>query len=171
MNKKQKTFLINQQIKAQQVRVITDSGEMLGVMPTSQALSKSDELGLDLIEVSPNVNPPVCKIGNFGKMRYEMQKKAADAKKKQKVVDLKEIKMSFNIGKGDFDTKVSKINKFIESGDKVKVTIRMRGREITHIDLAKAMMNDVIETVQGCAKTESDPRLEGMQLAVIFVKN
>lgn len=171
MNKKQKTFSVNEQIKAQEVRVITDSGEMLGVIPLSKALAKAEEAGLDLIEVSPNVNPPVCKIGNFGKMRYEMQKKAADAKKKQKVVDLKEVKMSFNIGKGDFNTKVSKITKFIESGDKVKVTIRMRGREITHIDLAKSMMEDVIKMVEDIAKPEAQPRLEGMQLAVIFAKN
>ena len=171
MNKKQKTFLINEQIKAEQVRVITDSGEMLGVLSISEAISRAQAENLDLIEVSPNVKPPVCKIGNFGKMRYEMQKKAADAKKKQKVVDLKEIKMSFNIGKGDFNTKVAKIQKFIESGDKVKVTIRMRGREITHVDLSKKMMEEVIELVQDYAKPEANPRLEGMQLAVIFVKN
>ena len=171
MNKKEKTFLINEQIKAQQVRVITDEGEMLGVLSITQAISKAQDANLDLIEVSPHSTPPVCKIGNFGKMRYEMQKKAADAKKKQKVVDLKEIKMSFNIGRGDFITKVSKIEKFINSGDKVKVTIRMRGREITHIDLSKNMMNEVIDMVQEYAKPEGEPRLEGMQLAVIFVKN
>ncbi len=171
MNKTEKTFSINEQIKAQQVRVITDEGEMLGVLSITQAISKAQEANLDLIEVSPHSNPPVCKIGNFGKMRYEMQKKAADAKKKQKVVDLKEIKMSFNIGRGDFVTKVSKIEKFINSGDKVKVTIRMRGREITHIDLSKNMMNEVIDMVQEYAKPEGEPRLEGMQLAVIFVKN
>lgn len=170
MQNKGKKFSVNEQIRAKQVRLIDENGEMKGVVSTEEALESANRAGLDLVEVSPNVNPPVCKIANFGKMRYEMQKKAADAKKKQKVVDVKEVKMSFNIGRGDFLTKVSKIEKFINSGNKVKLSMRMRGREITHIDIAKDMINEVIDLVQEYAKPESNPKQEGMQLTVTFVK-
>ncbi len=171
MKNKGKTFAVNEEIKALEVRLIDENGEMLGVISTHKALDKAQDAGLDLIEVSPHVSPPVCKIGNFGKMRYEMQKKAADAKKRQKVVELKEVKMSFNIGRGDFMTKISKIEKFIAAGNKVKVSMRMRGREITHIDIAKDMINEVIQIVEPYAKPEASPKLEGMQLIVIFVSN
>lgn len=170
MNNKGKKFLTNERIKASQVRLIAADGNMRGVVSIEEALKEADNSNLDLIEVSPNVNPPVCKIGNFGKMMYEIQKKAADAKKKQKVVDVKEVKMSFNIGRGDFLTKVSKIEKFINSGNKVKVSIRMRGREITHIDLARNMINEVVELSQEYAKPELGPKQEGMQIVVTFVK-
>lgn len=169
-NDKGKKFKTNSDITAPQVRLINEKGEMLGVMATQKALQEAANAGLDLIEVSPNNTPPVCKIGNFGKMRYEMQKKAADAKKKQKTVDVKEVKMSFNIGKGDFDTKVKHIEKFIGQGHKVKVSIRMRGREITHLDLAKKMMQDVLELTEEYAKPELGPKLEGMQMILILVK-
>jgi translation initiation factor IF-3 len=165
-----KSFRINDQIRAQEVRVIDEKGQMLGVMSNQAALSLAQEASLDLVEVSPNNNPPVCKIANFGKMRYEMQKKAADAKKKQKVVELKEVKLSINIGKGDFDTKIKHLAKFILNGDKVRVSIRMRGREITHMDLAKKMLEDVILLTQEYAKPESNPRLEGMQMVLNLVK-
>ena len=167
---KEKEFSTNKEIKASKVRLIDQEGEMIGVISLAEAMQKAEDAGLDLIEVSPNVDPPVCKIANFGKMRYEMQKKAADAKKKQKVVDLKEIKMSFNIGRADFLTKISKIEKFINAGDKVKVSMRMRGREITHADIARKMISEVIDMVQEYAKPESSPKLEGMQLTVTFVK-
>ncbi len=165
-----KMFLINEQIKAKEVRVIDEKSQMLGVMPTQKAIETAIEAGLDLVEVSPNTNPPVCKITNFGKMRYELQKKAADAKKKQKVVETKEIKMSINIGKGDFDTKIKQICKFVENGDKVKASVRMRGREITHLDLAKEMMQSILLQTQEVAKPELNPRLEGMQMVVTLIK-
>ncbi|HLD77100.1 MAG TPA: translation initiation factor IF-3 [Rickettsiales bacterium] len=163
-------FRINDQIRAKEVRVIDDKGQMHGVISLQKALDMAFEASLDLVEVSPNNNPPVCKIANFGKMRYEMQKKAADAKKKQKVIETKEIKMSINIGKGDFDTKIKQIIKFVENGDKVKVSVRMRGREITHLDLAKKMMADILEKTQEFAKAENNPRLEGMQIVAILVQ-
>lgn len=170
MQNKGKRFSINDQIKASEVRLIDENGNMQGVISIQKALDAAQKANLDLVEVSPNVNPPVCKIANFGKMRYEMQKKAADAKKKQKVVDVKEVKMSFNIGRGDFLTKVSKIEKFVNSGHKVKLSMRMRGREITHIGIARNMISEVIQMVQDYAKPESDPKQEGMQLTVTFVK-
>ncbi len=163
-------FKINEQIKAKEVRVIDSQGQMMGVMTVAEGIKKAQEFDLDLIEVSPNANPPVCKISNFGKMKYEIQKKAADAKKKQKVVELKEIKMTINIGKGDYDTKIRHTLEFIEKGNKVKVSIKMKGREITHRDLAEKMMQDIINDASIFAKPEVNPRLEGMQMVVILIK-
>ncbi len=165
-----KAFRINDQIKAPEVRIIDHEGKMLGVLPVAEGIKIALDAGLDLIEVSPNAEPPVCKISNFGKMRYELQKKASDARKKQKVVETKEIKMSINIGKNDFDVKIKHIAKFVEQGDKVKVAVRMKGREITHLDLAKKMMADVLLQTEEFAKPESNPRLEGMQMIAILVK-
>lgn len=163
-------FRINEQIKAKEVRLIDQDGKMAGVFTVPEAIKMAEEVGLDVIEVSPNVTPPVCKISNFGKMKYELQKKASDAKKKQKVVETKEIKMSFNIGKGDYDVKIRHTQKFIEKGDKVKLSIRMKGREITHLEIAKKMMADVVIDTESFAKPEVPPRLEGMQMVVILVK-
>lgn len=165
-----KSFKINDQIKSAQVRVINYDGEMLGVMSLADGIAKAQDAGLDLVEVSPNAEPPVCKITNLGKMRYELQKKAADARKKQKVVETKEIKLSINIGKNDFDVKIKQVAKFVEHGDKVKVSIRMKGREITHLDLAKEMMKDVLLQTESFAKPEFNPKLEGMQMIVILAK-
>lgn len=165
-----KSYRINEQIRSAQVRVIDHNAEMLGVMSLEEGIKKAADAGLDLVEVSPNAEPPVCKITNFGKMRYELQKKAADARKKQKVVETKEIKMSINIGKNDFDVKMKHIAKFVEQGDKVKVSVRMKGREITHLDLAKTMMKDVLLQTEAFAKPESNPRLEGNQMIAILVK-
>ena len=163
-------FKINEQIKAKEVRVIDSHGQMIGVMTVAEGIKKAQEVDLDLIEVSPNANPPVCKISNFGKMKYEIQKKAADAKKKQKVVELKEIKMTINIGKGDYDTKIRHTKEFIEKGNKVKISIKMKGREITHRDLAEKMMQDILNDTSIFAKPEVNPRLEGMQMVVILIK-
>lgn len=165
-----KAFRINDQIKAKELRVVDHNGEMLGVISLEKALEIAADASLDLIEVSPNAEPPVCKIANFSKMRYELQKKAADAKKKQKVVETKEIKMTINIGKNDFDVKIKHIAKFIEHGDKVKVSVRMKGREITHIDLAKEMMQNILLETEAFAKPEFYPKLEGMQIIAILVK-
>ncbi len=163
-------FKINEQIKAKEVRVIDSQGQMIGVMTVAEGIKKAQEVDLDLIEVSPNASPPVCKISNFGKMKYEIQKKAADAKKKQKVVELKEIKMTINIGKGDYDTKIRHTKEFIEKGNKVKISIKMKGREITHRDLAEKMMQDIVNDTSIFAKPEVSPRLEGVQMVVILIK-
>lgn len=164
-----KLFRINDKIKASEVRLIDHDGKMLGVMPVEKAIKIAQDAGLDVVEVSPNVTPPVCKVSNFGKMRYEIQKKASDAKKKQKVVDTKEVKMSFNIGKGDYDVKIKHTKKFIEKGHKAKVSIRMKGREITHLEIAKKMMADILVDTEEFAKAEVYPRLEGMQMVVLLV--
>ncbi len=165
-----KNFRINDQIKVNEVRLINENGEMTGITPIAQAMQMAVDAGLDLVEVSPNAEPPVCKIANFGKMKYELQKKAADAKKKQKVVDTKEVKLSINIGKGDYDVKMKQVIKFIEKGDKVKLSIKMKGREMSHLELADQMMANVTEDVSSVAKFESNPRMEGRQMIGILVK-
>jgi len=163
-------FRINHQIKAKEVRVIDSKGNMIGVMSVIDGIKKAEEESLDLIEVSPNSSPPVCKISNFGKMKYEIQKKASDAKKKQKVVEVKEVKMTINIGKGDYDTKIRHTKEFIEKNNKVKISIKMKGREITHRDLAEKMMQNILEETSIFAKPELHPRLEGSQIVVILIK-
>jgi translation initiation factor IF-3 len=163
-------FKINEQIKAKEIRLIDHEGAMIGVTSVSDGIKRAQEVGLDLIEVSPNANPPVCKISNFGKMKYEMQKKAADAKKRQKVVELKEIKMSINIGKSDYETKIRHCEDFIKKGQKVKIGIRMKGREITHRDIAERIMANILQDTESLAKPELKPRLEGMQMVVILIK-
>jgi translation initiation factor IF-3 len=163
-------FKINDQIKAKEIRLIDHEGNMFGVTTVSEGIRMAQEVYLDLVEVSPNASPPVCKIANFGKMKYEIQKKTADAKKKQKVVEVKEIKMTINIGKGDYDTKIKHVKSFVEKGNKVKVSIRMKGREITHRDLAEKMMLDILRDTEDFAKPEVNPRLEGMQMVGFLIK-
>ncbi|MCE3254858.1 MAG: translation initiation factor [Rickettsiaceae bacterium] len=165
-----KGFRINDQIKVREVRLINENGDMVGVTEITQAIKMAIEAGLDLVEVSPNAEPPVCKIANFGKMKYEIQKKAADAKKKQKVVETKEVKLSINIGKGDYDVKIKQIIKFIEKGDKVKISIKIKGREMTHLDLAEKMMTDITNDISEFAKFEATPRMEGKQMVALAIK-
>lgn len=163
-------FRVNEEIRADEVRVIDQDGNMLGVMSVDDGVQKAKEVNLDLVEVSPNANPPVCRIVSVGKMKYEMQKKSAGAKKKQKQVEVKEIKMTINIGKGDYDTKLRHTKDFIEKGHKVKVSIRMKGREITHQDIAAKMMQNILLATEEFSKPEVMPRLEGMQMVTILVK-
>ncbi len=165
-----KIFKINNEIAAKEVRLINENGEMIGVTETSQAIKMAIIAGLDLVEVSPNAEPPVCKIANFGKMKYEIQKKAADAKKKQKVIETKEIKFSINIGKGDYDVKIKQIIKFVEKGDKVKISIKMKGREMTHLELAEQMMQNITQDLSLVAKFESNPRMEGKQMVGMLIR-
>ncbi|MBL6664881.1 MAG: translation initiation factor IF-3 [Rickettsiales bacterium] len=163
-------FRSNEEIRSSEVRVIDQDGNMLGVMSVSDGVKKAKDVGLDLVEVSPNASPPVCRIASVGKMKYEMQKKSAGAKKKQKQVEVKEIKMTINIGKGDYDTKLRRTKDFIEKGHKVKVSIRMKGREITHKDIAAKMMEGILLVVEEFAKPEVMPRMEGMQMVTILIK-
>lgn len=162
-------YRVNDEIAAEKVRVVDQNGEMIGLMTVKEGIRRAEEVSLDLVEVSPNSNPPVCKIANFGKMKYELQKKLADAKKKQKIVETKEIKMSINIGKGDYDVKLKRAKEFIEKGCKVKISIRMKGREITHREIAEKMMQNILEQTSTFAKAEFEPRLEGMQYVVVLI--
>ena len=158
----------DQMIQVPKVRVIDHEGENLGVMYTREAIEQAAELGLNLVEVSPNADPPVCKFLDVGKYRYEAQKKANLARKTQKTQEIKEIKMRPNIDDHDYDVKMRSVTKFIENGDKVKVTLRFRGREMAHqqlgMDLLKRVQDDVVEV----AKVEAFPRLEGRQMVMVL---
>jgi translation initiation factor IF-3 len=148
--------------------VIDDEGENLGVMYTRQAIEQAAEAGLNLVEVSPNADPPVCKFLDVGKYRYEAQKKANAARKSQKTQEIKEIKMRPNIDTHDYDVKMRSITKFIEEGDKVKVTLRFRGREMAHQELGMNLLKRVQDDVAEFAKVEAYPRLEGRQMLMVL---
>jgi translation initiation factor IF-3 len=158
----------NQMITSDKVRVIDEEGENLGVMYTREAIEQANGVGLDLVEVSPNADPPVCKFLDVGKFRYEAQKKANLARKTQKTQDIKEIKMRPNIDDHDYDVKMRNVNKFIGEGDKVKITLRFRGRELSHQQLGMDLLRRVQEDVAEVAKIEAYPRMEGRQMLMVL---
>ncbi|KQM14689.1 translation initiation factor IF-3 [Novosphingobium sp. Leaf2] len=158
----------NTMITSDKVRVIDHEGENLGVMYTRQAIEQAAEVGMDLVEVSPNADPPVCKFLDVGKYRYEAQKKANAARKSQKTQEIKEIKMRPNIDDHDYDTKMRNVVRFIEDGDKVKVTLRFRGRELSHQQLGMDLLRRVQEDVADIAKIEAYPRMEGRQMLMVL---
>jgi len=149
--------------------LIDAEGENRGVVPVGEALELAYDSGLDLVEISPNADPPVCKITDYGKMKYESQKKKAEARKKQKVIEVKEIKMRPNIDQHDYDVKMRAINRFIEEGDKVKVTMRFRGREMAHQEIGMNVLNRVRGDLEETAKVEQFPRMEGRQMIMVMV--
>jgi len=155
-------------IQVPKVRVIDDEGENLGVMFTREAVEQAQDKGLNLVEVSPNADPPVCKFLDVGKYRYEAQKKANAARKTQKTQDIKEVKMRPNIDTHDYDVKMKNVNKFIDQGDKVKVTLRFRGREMAHQHLGMDLLKRVQADVEETAKVEAFPRLEGRQMLMVL---
>jgi len=155
-------------ILSDKVRVIDESGENIGVMYTREAIEQAAELGLNLVEVSPNADPPVCKFLDVGKFRYEAQKKANAARKTQKTQDIKEVKMRPNIDTHDYDVKMRNVHRFIEDGDKVKVTLRFRGREMSHQQLGMDLLRRVQDDVVEIAKVEAYPRLEGRQMLMVL---
>jgi translation initiation factor IF-3 len=158
---------VNNDIIAESIRVVGEDGEMLGVMSLESALEKADEAALDLVEISPSSDPPVCKILDYGKYKYEAQKKANEARKKQKTIDVKEIKMRPSIERHDYDVKLRAINKFLDEGDKVKVTIRFRGREFLHQELGMQMLERVRGEIEEKAKVEAVPKMEGRQMVMV----
>ena len=155
-------------IQAEKVRVIDENGENLGVMYTREAIEQANELGLNLVEVSPGADPPVCKYLDVGKYRYEAQKKANAARKTQKTQQIKEIKMRPNIDDHDYDVKMRSVTKFLEEGDKVKMTLRFRGREMAHQELGMNLLNRVRDDTAEIAKIEAYPRLEGRQMLMVL---
>jgi translation initiation factor IF-3 len=158
----------NNLIQSDKVRVIDENGENLGVMYTREAIAQAAEVGLDLVEVSPNADPPVCKFLDVGKYRYEAQKKANLARKSQKTQEIKEIKMRPNIDDHDYEVKMRNVNRFIEDGDKVKVTLRFRGRELSHQQLGMDLLRRVQADVAEVAKVEAYPRMEGRQMLMVL---
>ncbi|MBT0667923.1 translation initiation factor IF-3 [Novosphingobium profundi] len=158
----------NKFIQADKVRVIDENGENVGVLSTREAIERAADVGLDLVEVSPNADPPVCKFLDVGKYRYEAQKKANAARKTQKTQEIKEIKMRPNIDDHDYDTKMRNVQRFIGDGDKVKVTLRFRGRELSHQQLGMNLLRRVQEDVAEIAKVEAYPRMEGRQMLMVL---
>ncbi len=159
---------VNREIRALRVRLINELGEMVGVLDVREAEEMAAEAGLDLIEISPNADPPVCKIGDYGKYKYEAQKKANEARKKQKVIEVKEIKLRPGIDDHDYDVKMRQMRGFLEEGDKVKVTLRFRGREMAHQDLGVKVLERVRDELADLSKIETYPRLEGRQMVMVL---
>jgi translation initiation factor IF-3 len=158
----------NEQIDAAQIRLIDYTGDNLGVVPIGEALARAEETGLDLVEISPNADPPVCKILDYGKLKYEEQKKRNVARKKQKIIEVKEIKMRPNIDVHDYDFKMRAIHRFLDEGDKVKVTMRFRGREMAHQEIGMQVLERVRDDLQELAKVEQSPKMEGRQMTMVM---
>ena len=159
---------INEDIRVPRVLLIDHNGEKQGIMPTSSALEAAEEVGLDLVEVSPTADPPVCKILDYGKYKFQEQKKKNEARKRQKTVEIKEIKLRPNIDIHDYDVKAKAMHRFFEEGDKVKVTLRFRGREMAHPELGMKLLQQVKADFEPVAKVEYEPRMEGRQMIMIL---
>ena len=158
----------NERIRALDVQVISSDGSNLGAMPLNKAIELAKQEELDLIEISPNATPPVCKIMDMGKYKYDLQKKANQAKKKQKIVSLKEIKLRPGTEAHDYNFKIKNARKFISKGDKVKFTVRFKGREMQHTNLGKDLMNRIVDETKDVARVESQPKFEGRQMVMII---
>lgn len=159
---------VNHDIKADEIRVVDENGDMKGVMSVSDAVSLAEEAGLDLVEVSPNAKPPVCKILDYGKFKYEQQKKAAEARKKQKTIDVKEVKIRPGIEEHDYQVKMRNARRFLETGDKVKVTMRFRGREMAHQDIGMDLLTRMIAELADVGKVDLAPKMEGRQAIMVL---
>ncbi|WP_159710618.1 translation initiation factor IF-3 [Geminicoccus flavidas] len=168
MSNAREEYAVNYQIEAREVRLVGEDGEMIGVVPLREALMRAEDAGLDLVEVSPTARPPVCKILDYGKFKYEAQKKAAEARKKQKVIEVKEIKLRPGIDDNDYSIKMRKVREFLSEGDKVKVTMRFRGREMAHQHLGMDVLTKVRDEVVDLGKVEQMPRLEGRQMVMVM---
>ena len=162
--------MINEQIKDKEVRLIGVTGEQLGVMPLREAMRRAQEAELDLVKIAPTAKPPVCKIIDYGKYRYELVRKEKEAKKKQKTVEIKEIRLSPNIDTNDLNTKVNSARKFITKGDKVKITLRFRGREMAHMANSKHILDDFAQALSDIAVIEKAPKVEGRSMTMFLTE-
>ena len=163
-------LMINGQIRDKEVRVIGEDGEQLGIMSAAEAQRLADEAGLDLVKIAPTAKPPVCRIVDYGKFKYEQARKEKEAKKKQKTIEVKEIRMSPNIDTNDLNTKISAARKFLEKGDRVKVTIRFRGRELAHMNDNKYILDDFAEALSDVATVEKPAKVEGRTLTMFLTE-
>jgi len=159
---------VNEKIRAPEIRLIGAGGENVGVVHPAKAMQLAEDAGLDLVEISPNATPPVCKIMDFGKYKYEQQKRESEARKKQKVIEVKEVKFRPNTDTHDYDVKMRNVFKFLENGDKVKVTLRFRGREMAHQNLGRELLERVAEDVKDLGKIENIPKMEGRQMIMMI---
>ena len=162
--------MINEQIRDKEVRLIGSDGEQLGIMSAKEAMFKAQEAGLDLVKIAPQAKPPVCKIIDYGKYRYELARKEKEAKKKQKTVEVKEVRISPNIDTNDLNTKVNNAKKFIAKGNKVKVTLRFRGREMAHMQQSKHILDDFAEMLAEVAVVEKPAKLEGRSMSMVLTE-
>lgn len=162
--------MINEQIRDREVRLIGPDGEQIGVVSSREAQKIADEAGLDLVKIAPNAKPPVCKVIDYGKYRYELDRKEKDAKKKQKTVELKEIRLSPNIDTNDLNTKMNAAKKFLAKGNKVKITLRFRGREMAHMSSSKHILDDIAENLSDVAVVEKAPKIEGRSIGMVLAE-
>ena len=163
-------LMINEQIRDREVRVISQDGDQLGIMSASEAMKLAREAELDLVKIAPGAKPPVCKIIDYGKYRYELARKEKEARKKQKTVELKEVRLSPNIDTNDLNTKMNAARKFISKGNKVKVTLRFRGREMAHVQASKHILDDFAEALADIAVVEKTPKLEGRSMGMVLAE-
>lgn len=161
-------LMINEQIRDKEVRLIGEDGEQLGIVSVKEAMRLAEEAGLDLVKIAPTAKPPVCKIVDYGKFKYEQLRKEKEAKKKQKVVEIKEIRLSPNIDTNDLNTKMNAARKFITKGDRVKVTLRFRGREMAHMNSSKHILDDFAESLSDVAVVEKAPKVEGRSMTMFL---
>jgi len=159
---------VNEKVRAPEIRLIGAEGENVGVVTPERALEMAIEVGLDLVEISPNASPPVCKIMDFGKFKYETQKKEAEARKKQKIIEIKEVKFRPNTDTHDYEVKMRNVYKFLENGDKVKITMRFRGREMAHLELGRNLLERVANDTEELGKIDSMPKMEGRQMIMMI---
>lgn len=162
--------MINEQIRDREVRLIGPDGEQIGVVSSREAQKIADEVGLDLVKIAPNAKPPVCKVIDYGKYRYDLARKEKDAKKKQKTVELKEIRLSPNIDTNDLNTKMNAAKKFLAKGNKVKITLRFRGREMAHMNSSKHILDDLAEQLSDIAVVEKAPKIEGRSIGMVLAE-
>ncbi|MDT8328148.1 MAG: translation initiation factor IF-3 [Roseovarius sp.] len=159
---------MNERIRCDEIRLIGADGENVGVVTPERAMDMANEAGLDLVEISPNAAPPVCKIMDFGKYKYETQKREAEARKKQKIIEVKEVKFRPGTDTHDYDVKMRNVVKFLENGDKVKITLRFRGREMAHQDLGRQLLERIAEDIKQVGRVENMPKMEGRQMIMII---
>ncbi|MFQ5624612.1 MAG: translation initiation factor IF-3 [Paracoccaceae bacterium] len=159
---------VNEKIRAPEIRLIDADGELVGVVPPQKGIELAEDVGLDLVEISPNAEPPVCKIMDYGKFKYEKQKKEAEARKKQKIIEVKEVKFRPNTDTHDYDVKMRNVHRFLDNGDKVKITLRFRGREMAHQELGRKLLERVAEDTVDLGKVEAIPKMEGRQMVMII---
>jgi len=162
--------MINEQIRDKEVRLVGEGGEQLGIMSAREAMKLAEEAELDLVKISPKAKPPVCKIIDYGKYKYEQARKAKEARKKQKVIDIKEIVLSPNIDTNDLNTKVNNARKFITKGNKVKVTLRFRGREMAHVQKSRHILDDVAKMMEDIASIEKPAKMEGRTMTMVLTE-
>lgn len=162
--------MINEQVRDREVRVISSNGEQLGIMSSKEAMKLAREAELDLVKIAPNAKPPVCKIIDYGKYRYELARKEKEAKKKQKTIDVKEVRLSPNIDKNDLNTKINQARKFLEHGDKVKVTLRFRGRELAHVEQSKVILDNFAEKLAEIAVIDKPAKFEGRSMIMFLTQ-